>query len=90
MAFKMTAMAAGAAVMLAAASATAGTSLFATLGNAHSVCGADKVVWVMLKGGKYYREGSQGFEKVKDKPTGAYTCEKKARAEGGFLAADGK
>jgi hypothetical protein len=88
---KLMALAAGAALMIGvAASAEAGTGLFATPGNAHSVCGPDKVVWVMLKGGKYYREGSAGYEKAKDQKTGAYTCEKKAKAEGGYLAPDGR
>jgi hypothetical protein len=66
------------------------TSLFASEGNARDACGADHVVWVMLKGGKYYRAGSPGYDKNKDQQTGAYTCEKVARAEGGHVAPDGK
>jgi hypothetical protein len=70
--------------------AASGTSLFASEGNARSVCGPEHVVWVMLEGGKYYRAGSPGYEKAKDQQKGAYTCEKIARKEGGHLAADGR
>ncbi len=78
------------ALMMTVFPAVAGTSLFASEGNARSVCGQDKVVWVTLKGGTYYRAGSPGYIRAKDQRTGAYTCEKVARKEGGHVAPDGK
>jgi hypothetical protein len=69
-----------------AASAFAGTSLFASESNARSVCGQGNVVWAVIDSGHYYKPGSPGYEWGKNESKGAYTCEKVARSRGWHLA----
>ncbi len=74
------------AASMTAASAFAGTSLFASESNAKSVCGQGNVVWAVLDSGHYYKPGSQGYEWGKGESKGAYTCEKVALSHGWHLA----
>jgi hypothetical protein len=58
--------------------AKADVTYYASVDMAQTACGADKVVWIDLDRGRYYKVGQGSFSKT---PNGIYACEQAAHAK---------
>jgi hypothetical protein len=66
------------AVSLLGSVAKADVAYFASVDMAQTACGADKVVWIDLDRGRYYKVNQGSFAKT---PNGIYACEQAAHAK---------
>jgi hypothetical protein len=67
-----------AASLLGSAAAKADSAFFASADMAQATCGADKVVWIDLDHGRYYKAGQGAYGKSSN---GVYACEQAAHAK---------